>query len=80
MNEPIRDTGWFKSSFSSADSDNCVEVRIVGTVVGVRDSKNVDGPTIQINVGGWHRFLTSFLDVDELQSKIKQASAEPKIA
>ena len=36
----MRDTGWFKSTFSSTASDNCVEVRFTGDVSLVRDSKN----------------------------------------
>lgn len=36
----MRDTGWFKSSFSGTANDNCVEVRFAGTGSRVRDSKN----------------------------------------
>ncbi len=36
----MRDTGWFKSTFSSTASDNCVEVRFAGDGPRVRDSKN----------------------------------------
>jgi len=36
----MRDTGWFKSTFSTSGSDNCVEVRFIGDVTWVRDSKN----------------------------------------
>lgn len=36
----MRDTGWLKSTRSTPASDNCVEVRITDTTVGVRDSKN----------------------------------------
>jgi hypothetical protein len=36
----MRDTGWFKSTFSTSGSDNCVEVRFTGEVARVRDSKN----------------------------------------
>lgn len=36
----MRDTGWFKSTFSTTASDNCVEVRFTGDVARVRDSKN----------------------------------------
>jgi hypothetical protein len=36
----MRDTGWFKSSFSGAANDNCVEVRLTGTAARVRDSKS----------------------------------------
>ena len=36
----MRDTGWFKSTFSTTASDNCVEVRVTGGGALVRDSKN----------------------------------------
>lgn len=36
----MRDTGWFKSSFSGAATDNCVEVRLSDSGARVRDSKN----------------------------------------
>jgi uncharacterized protein DUF397 len=39
----MRDTGWFKSTFSSPASDNCVEVRITEVAARVRDSKNPAG-------------------------------------
>jgi len=36
----MRDSGWFKSTFSTSGSDNCVEVRFTGDVARVRDSKS----------------------------------------
>jgi len=38
---------WHKSTRSS-DTSNCVEVAFVGQVVGLRDSKNADGPMLAI--------------------------------
>lgn len=35
----MRDSGWFKSTFSTSGGDNCVEVRFAGDVARVRDSK-----------------------------------------
>jgi hypothetical protein len=58
MSELVRDTGWFKSSFSSADSDNCVEVRIIGDSVGVRDSKNADGACFWTGAMAWSRLVS----------------------
>ncbi|RCW40032.1 uncharacterized protein DUF397 [Halopolyspora algeriensis] len=51
------DTGWFKSSRSSGASDNCVEVRITGTGIGVRDSKDPDGDTFSFTPRTWRAFL-----------------------
>jgi uncharacterized protein DUF397 len=36
----MRDTGWFKSTFSTTASDNCVEVRFSDDSARVRDSKS----------------------------------------
>ncbi len=36
----MHDSGWVKSTFSTTASDNCVEVRFVGDVTRVRDSKS----------------------------------------
>lgn len=49
---------WRKSSFSSDDS-NCVEVAFAEpTAVAVRDSKNQDGPTLNVPVVTWHSFIS----------------------
>jgi hypothetical protein len=56
------DTGWFKSSFSMAKSDNCVEVRHVTLSVGVRDSKNPAGNAFWVGRRAWAYFLTQLAD------------------
>ncbi|MDG4817663.1 MULTISPECIES: DUF397 domain-containing protein [unclassified Micromonospora] len=48
--------GWFKSS-RSANNANCVEVRFVGGVVDVRDTKDRTGPTLAFDGGSWSSFL-----------------------
>jgi hypothetical protein len=53
-----RDTGWFKSSRSTAGSNGCVEVRLTPVTVGVRDSKNPDGPRFLFTSRAWGSFLT----------------------
>ena len=52
-----RDTGWIKSSRSSGGSNACVEVRLTEAAVGVRDSKNADGPRLVFAARGWKAFL-----------------------
>lgn len=36
----------WKASSYTAGNGNCVEAAVVGNQVGVRDSKNVDGPAL----------------------------------
>ncbi|GGP39100.1 DUF397 domain-containing protein [Saccharothrix coeruleofusca] len=52
-----RDTGWFKSSYSSGGSNACVEVRITDAGVGVRDSKNPTGPHLTLKPKAWTGFI-----------------------
>ncbi|WP_432907055.1 DUF397 domain-containing protein [Micromonospora matsumotoense] len=53
MITPSRD--WFKSSRSS-DNAACVEVRLGGGEVAVRDSKDRHGPTLAFTGGAWAGF------------------------
>ncbi|WP_372465790.1 DUF397 domain-containing protein [Nocardia spumae] len=47
---------WFKSSHSSGGAE-CVEVAfLAGNTVGVRDSKNVNGPALVFTPAEWDAF------------------------
>jgi hypothetical protein len=48
--------GWRTSSYSSSQA-NCVEVALRGPAVGVRDSKDPDGPVLAVPAGRWSAFL-----------------------
>ncbi|GIL28479.1 hypothetical protein NUM_37330 [Actinocatenispora comari] len=48
---------WFKSSRSSSNA-SCVEVRFAGAV-GVRDSKDRSGPTLDVDAAAWRAFVTT---------------------
>ncbi|MFC9395404.1 DUF397 domain-containing protein [Streptomyces sp. NPDC057027] len=48
---------WFKSSYSTGDGGNCVEVASCPTTVHVRDSKNPTGPQLTLSPGTWTEFL-----------------------
>jgi hypothetical protein len=51
---------WRKSSFSSGNGDDCVEVAAnLAGIVGVRDSKNPDGPALVFPPGEWADFTGS---------------------
>lgn len=55
MTAPVEFTTWRKSSFTS--NENCVEVALAVDVVGVRDSKDVDGPVLTVGHSGWRALL-----------------------
>ena len=48
---------WRKSSYSGTGSDgSCVEVAFAAEAVGVRDSKNADGPRLAFAPEVWREF------------------------
>jgi hypothetical protein len=52
---------WVKSSFSFANG-NCVEVAALPDgMIGIRDSKNPDGPVLRFTPGEWDAFLAGAL-------------------
>lgn len=50
---------WRKSSFSNPNGNQCVEVAFGQGVVGLRDSKNPDGPRLVFDPGRWLAFTTA---------------------
>jgi hypothetical protein len=54
---------WRKSSRSNGNGgNNCVEVALGGTAVGVRDSKNPGGPVLVFPATAWDTFLAGAKD------------------
>jgi hypothetical protein len=53
------DTGWFKSTYSGAANDNCVEVRLTPRRVRVRDSKSPTLTELSLPLTTWTTFLTA---------------------
>jgi hypothetical protein len=48
---------WRKSSYSSGNGGNCVEIaHNLPGVVAVRDSKDPDGPALTLTRAEWQRF------------------------
>lgn len=48
---------WFKSSYSSAQGDDCVEIAVTEQAVHVRDSKDVTRPHFAVKREEWSRFV-----------------------
>ncbi|MFJ5971507.1 DUF397 domain-containing protein [Streptomyces sp. NPDC093060] len=49
---------WFKSSFSSASGDDCIEVAHTPATIHIRDSKDKQGPQLALSPTTWADFLT----------------------
>ncbi|WP_320775034.1 DUF397 domain-containing protein [Streptomyces sp. CRN 30] len=48
---------WFKSSYSSASGDDCIEVATSPGTIHVRDSKDVTLPHLTLSPTTWTGFL-----------------------
>nr|WSY53329.1 DUF397 domain-containing protein [Streptomyces sp. NBC_00886] len=49
---------WFKSSYSTGEGGNCVEVADLNAKVGIRDSKNTAGPALVVPAETWSAFVS----------------------
>ncbi|NED91210.1 DUF397 domain-containing protein [Streptomyces sp. SID11233] len=52
------DLTWVKSSYSTNDGPQCVEVAAASATVHVRDSKNIPGPELGFAPGAWAEFVS----------------------
>ncbi|GHH96053.1 DUF397 domain-containing protein [Streptomyces capillispiralis] len=48
---------WFKSSYSGANTTECVECAHVTHGVLIRDSKDADGSVVSVKTGAWRFFV-----------------------
>ncbi|MFF3172607.1 DUF397 domain-containing protein [Streptomyces sp. NPDC057900] len=48
---------WSKSSYSAPNGGDCVEVAICPHTVHVRDSKDLDVPSLRISPAAWSAFI-----------------------
>jgi hypothetical protein len=48
---------WFKSSYSTGDGGQCVEVAVRPHVVHVRDSKDIARPGLAVETAAWDAFV-----------------------
>ncbi|MFI8853114.1 DUF397 domain-containing protein [Streptomyces sp. NPDC053499] len=60
MSNPA-ELNWFKSSYSSSQGDNCVEVATLPGAVHVRDSKDTTIPSLCITPTAWSAFIAHAL-------------------
>ncbi|MDG6107927.1 DUF397 domain-containing protein [Dactylosporangium aurantiacum] len=59
MSAQFAGVSWHKSSRSNGNGgNNCVEVAVVASAVGVRDSKNPDGPVLRFDPAAWQSFVS----------------------
>jgi hypothetical protein len=56
-----RELTWRRSSRSSGNGGNCVEVAALPDQVLVRDSKDPHGPTLTVPPADWRSFLADLL-------------------
>ena len=48
---------WYKSSYSSQDGGDCIEVAPTPHTVHVRDSKDPEGPILRFTPDAWSAFV-----------------------
>ncbi|MEU3202125.1 MULTISPECIES: DUF397 domain-containing protein [unclassified Streptomyces] len=54
-----RELAWFKSSYSGANTTECVECAYAESGTLIRDSKRADGPMVHVTAGPWLTFIRS---------------------
>lgn len=60
VEEPVRavpETAWFKSSYSSGEGGECVEVANAAGSIHIRDSKNKAGAMLRFDAKRWATFV-----------------------
>lgn len=53
----VDDVAWFKSSYSTGNGGECIEVATADDVVLVRDSKQATGPMLSVDADAWAAFV-----------------------
>ena len=53
MSPDLNGVRWRKSSYSSGQNGNCVEVAHLGQLGAIRDSKNPTGPAIVVDLASF---------------------------
>ncbi|MFE7240404.1 DUF397 domain-containing protein [Streptomyces sp. NPDC057582] len=53
----VPESAWFKSSYSSGEGGECVEVANAAGAVHIRDSKVAAGPVLTVSPRAWAGFV-----------------------
>ncbi|MDT9698822.1 DUF397 domain-containing protein [Streptomyces sp. P17] len=48
---------WFKSSYSSGEGGQCLEVAVTPSIIHLRDSKSPEAPHVTVAPATWVAFL-----------------------
>lgn len=64
MTPDFSHASWRKSRHSQQEHDQCVEIARSHGYVGVRDSKDPEGPLLVIPADDWHAFARAIKDRD----------------
>lgn len=51
------ESAWYKSSHSNDTGGSCVEIAVLPDAVGIRDSKDKQGPALVVPSGAWTSFV-----------------------
>ncbi|MGH3314412.1 MAG: DUF397 domain-containing protein [Streptomyces sp.] len=55
--QTVPESAWFKSSYSSGEGGECVEVAACLGTVRIRDSKDQAGPVLSVAPARWAAFV-----------------------
>jgi hypothetical protein len=56
-NPVVPESAWFKSSYSSGEGGQCVEVAATTGAICIRDSKDLMGPVLTVSPESWMGFV-----------------------
>ena len=59
--EGLSELAWFKSSYSSGEGGQCVEIALRPSTIHIRDSKQdpSSAPTVTLSPSAWKAFLSA---------------------
>ncbi|MBM7055406.1 DUF397 domain-containing protein [Streptomyces durocortorensis] len=55
--QAVPESAWFKSSYSSGEGGECLEVAALAAQVHIRDSKVTAGPQVSVGTTAWATFV-----------------------